>query len=355
MQSLPTLREMHRAFYASNSAYDGLLYVAVKTTGIFCVPSCTARKPLKNNIEFYATPRDAIFAGYRPCKRCRPLAVNGHPEWVEQILKLVEDAPEERMRDAEIRNIGVDPARARRYFKKQYGMTFQAYSRGRRLGKALQQIRAGASVDDAVFSNGYESQSGFRDAFGKTFGTPPGKSHETRCILTSLVETPLGPIIVGATDEGICLVEFCDRRMLEFQIAKLRQYFRCPILPGINAHLTHVKRELAEYFEGRLKKFTVSMVVPGSEFQQNVWRHLQKIPYGKTISYETLAGQVGIPKASRAVGTANGMNRIAIVIPCHRVVNKSGELGGYGGGLWRKQWMIDMERGRRTAIGEQSS
>jgi AraC family transcriptional regulator of adaptative response/methylated-DNA-[protein]-cysteine methyltransferase len=221
------------------------------------------------------------------------------------------------------------------------------------MGKALEQIRRGIDLDEVALGNGYESHSGFREAFAKTFGQSPGRSRTTECILAGWVESPLGPLVVGATQEGVCLLEFTDRRMLESQFATLRKRFHCAIVPGFNEHTERLRAELAQYFVRALKQFTVPLIYPGSPFQQSVWQGLLKIPYGQTRSYEQLASDIGAPGAQRAVGRANGQNRIAIVIPCHRVVNKDGQLGGYGGGLWRKQFLLDLEcrLGPLEAIG----
>lgn len=236
---------------------------------------------------------------------------------------------------------------------KTYGMTFQAYSRGRRLGTSLEQIRNGADLDDVVLGHGYNSHSGFRDAFSKTFGLPPGKSRSADCIVVTWMESPIGPLLAAATNDGVCLLEFTDRRMLEAQFATLRRRFKTAIVPGENQHLSALKQELTEYFAGTRKKFSVPLVFPGTPFQEQVWKQLLKIPYGATVSYEDIAHRVGSPKAVRAVGTANGMNRIAVVIPCHRVVNKSGELGGYGGGLWRKKLLLGLEQGKMIHEGHE--
>lgn len=229
---------------------------------------------------------------------------------------------------------------------KTYGMTFQAYARGRRLGTSLHQIRLGTDLDDVALGTGYNSYSGFREAFGKLFGKPPGKSRTEDCIVVTWIESPLGPLLAGATSQGVCLLEFTDRRMLEAQFETLRRRFRKVVIPGENEHLLQLKKELSEYFVGKRKSFSVKLLYPGTSFQERVWKELLKIPYGTTASYEDIARRVGSPRAVRAVGTANGLNRIAIVIPCHRVVNKSGELGGYGGGLWRKKLLLDLERGK---------
>ncbi len=345
MQRLPPTREMERAYRQRDASYDGIFFLAVRTTGIFCLPSCPARKPLPRNVEYHATAREALFAGFRPCKRCRPMDSAGSPPaWMQKLLVEVERQPRVRLRDADLRNLGIDAARARRYFLKHFGMTFQAYCRGRLMGEALQQIRQGVALDDVALGNGYESHSGFRDAFARTFGKPPGRSRTADSIVISWVESPLGPLLVAATAAGICLLEFTDRRMLETQFTTLRKQFHCAIVPGTNEHIEEVKDELSLYFAGKLTEFRVPLVYPGSPFQQAVWAALLQIPYGETRSYEGLARTVGAPKGQRAVGRANGQNRIAIVIACHRVVNKDGRLGGYGGGLWRKQFLLDLER-----------
>ena len=347
---LPSRPEMERAFLGSDHAYDGIFITGVRTTGIFCRPSCRARKPLTANVEFFPGVREALFAGYRPCRRCDPMLPPGAaPAWVKQLLERVDAEPNERLHDEDLRRLGVEPARARRYFLEHYGMTFHAYCRGRRLQGALRQLRAGEPLDDVALGTGWESHSGFRDAFTRTFGTAPGQSEQVSCIATTVIDTPLGPMIAGATDEGLCLLEFTDRRMLEAQITRLGKLLRQPLVPGEHVHLAHATRELEQYFAGALADFTVPMVFRGTPFEERVWRELVRIPYGQTLSYAQLAGRVESPGGQRAVGRANGLNRISIMIPCHRVVTSDGKLGGYGGGLWRKHWLLNLEQNRRSA------
>jgi AraC family transcriptional regulator, regulatory protein of adaptative response / methylated-DNA-[protein]-cysteine methyltransferase len=348
MKTLPPVKEMERATRHRDVSYDGVFFLAVRTTGVFCRPSCPARKPLRSNVEYYTSSREAVFAGYRPCKRCRPMETNGiPPDWVATLFSAIEKRPTDRYSDAHLHSIGIEPARARRFFLKNYGMTFQAYCRARRLGKSFEQIRLGANLDDVALGYGYNSHSGFREAFAKTFGAAPGRSKGSDCIVTAWVESPFGPLLAAATSEGICLLEFTDRRRLDHQFSRLRKYFRCSIVPGENPHLVQLKQQLAEYFEGNRKRFSLKLFYPGTPFEQKVWNVLLTIPYGTTVSYEDIAKIVGSPNASRAVGRANGFNRISIVIPCHRVINKNGELGGYGGGLWRKKMLLDLEQGVR--------
>jgi AraC family transcriptional regulator of adaptative response/methylated-DNA-[protein]-cysteine methyltransferase len=344
-KALPSVKEMLRAFMAADASYNGVFFTAVRTTGIFCLPSCKARKPLAENVEFFGSVKDALFAGYRACKRCTPLEPAGHlPEWVARVLARVDEASDGRVTAADLRTLGVDPARARRWFLANYGLTFSAYCRGRRLSTAFATIRDGAAIDDAVFDSGYASHSGFRDAFARTFGAPPGRSSDVSPVLIAWIESPLGPLIAGANEQGVCLLEFTDRRMLEAQLDTIRRRFRCALVPGKNEHINRLRTELGEYFAGARRAFEVPLSYPGTEFQIRVWRELLAIPYGETRSYEGMAAAIDAPHAVRAVGRANGSNRIAILIPCHRVIGKDGTPVGYGGGLWRKRWLLDHER-----------
>lgn len=344
---MPSTREMRSAFMAGDASYDGIFVTGVRTTGIFCRPSCPARKPRPENVEFFRTPKEASFSGYRPCKRCRPLDIEGRgPAWVQTLLRKVERDPGARLPTRELKRLGIDPARARRYFLKHYGMTFQAYCRSRRLSQAFLRIKGGATVSDAISETGFQSESGFRTAFNKVFGVAPTASKDSNAIYLDWLETPVGPLVAGATNKAVCLLEFSDRRMLEAQLETLKRRFNTVLVPGSNRLLKTLRSQLTEYFAGKRQTFDLPLDYRGSPFQEKVWSALCEIPYGETWSYKDLAQRVGDKNASRAVGTANGMNRICIVIPCHRVVNASGELGGYGGGVWRKKFLLDLERGQ---------
>ncbi|HEU4684585.1 MAG TPA: methylated-DNA--[protein]-cysteine S-methyltransferase [Nitrospira sp.] len=336
--------EMERAYLGRDSCYDGLFVVAVRSTGIFCRPTCPARKPLPRNVEYFRSAQAARAAGYRPCKRCRPSEPDDRPPWAAALLTDVERDPWMRIAEDDLNARGIDPSTVRRYFRRRFGMTFHAYARARRLSAALQMIRENGSLDAAVYQSGYESHSGFRDAFARTFGKPPGQFRHVGCVLLSWLRSPIGPLVAGATSDGICLLEYADRRRLEAHFAVLETLLNAPIVPGSNRHIDRLHDELARYFEGSLRNFSVPLVYPGTAFQRRVWQQLLAIPYGETRSYEQIAVAVGAPTAVRAVGRANGLNRIAIVIPCHRVINKDGKLGGYGGGLRRKEYLLELER-----------
>jgi AraC family transcriptional regulator of adaptative response/methylated-DNA-[protein]-cysteine methyltransferase len=343
---LPTPRVMYNAVVRQDASYDGLFYTGVRTTGIFCRPSCRARKPKRENVEFFPAVADALFAGYRACLRCKPLhTVGAHPTWVKDLLSRVESREGARLKDIELAQDGIDPAGARRYFQEHFGMTFQAYSRARRLSGALSQLRLGFDLDNTAADAGFESLSGFRDAFSKVFGEPAGKADRATAIHLGWVETPIGPMIAGARNGALILLEFTNRRMMEAQIETLRKRFKAAFLPEDDKVIRQTRRELDEYFAGKRRDFTIPLDYPGTPFETRVWTELLKIPYGQTRSYEELAEITSSKGAVRAVGSANGRNRIAIVIPCHRVVNKSGALGGYGGGLWRKQTLLSLEQG----------
>ena len=343
--NLPPATEMYKALSNRDSGYDGIFFTAVRTTGIFCRPACPAKKPRFENVEFFRSVGDALSAGYRPCKRCRPIEPSGStPEWLRQLLADVERDPTQRRTDSDLRAMSLDPARVRRWFRTNHGMTFHAYQRARRLGLALGQIRHGDDLPRAAYDHGYESLSGFQDAFRQFIGVTPGRSHATRSAVMTRLLTPLGPMVACATDKGVCLLEFADRQMLKTQVERIQKQLDLVIAPGSNEHIAQLDSELGRYFAGDLMEFEVPVVVPGTDFQLAVWDSLRHIPYGETSTYERLALQIGRPHAQRAVGRANGDNRLAIIIPCHRVIRSDGALSGYGGGRWRKQALLDHER-----------
>lgn len=329
--------------------YDGVFFTAVKTTGVFCRPSCPSR-PNPANVEFFSSIKECFSAGYRPCKRCHPLATSGTPPaWVSRLISRVESAPDERIKAGDLRALGVTPERARRWFQQHYGMSFVAWCRGHRLAGAFTQIRNGTKLDEVVFGSGFDSHSGFRDAFNRTFGNAPGRARQNGArIVCAMIESPLGPLLAGANDEGICLLEYTDRHRLAKILTTMRKRFACPVVPGEHPWLTKLRRELVEYFSGQRDMFTVPLAPRGTPFQEKVWRELRNISHGQTISYDELARRIDQPTAQRAVARANGMNRICILIPCHRVVGKDGSLTGYGGGLWRKRLLLEMERANQA-------
>lgn len=308
----------YEALASRDPSSAGSFVAGVRTTGIFCVPGCPARTPLPGNVEFFDTARAAVLAGYRPCKRCRPLAAGGTPDWLDDLLGEVERRSTEPWRDRDLRALGLEPGVVRAWFVSAHGMTFHTYARARGVRHAF-------------------SGSGFEGLFGP--------ARQEAGIVATWLPTPLGGVVTAATRDGICLLEFADRRMLRTQIRRIERRLGTGVVKGRNRWIDQLEEELDPYFSGTLPAFTVPTVMPGSPFQEAVWAALRQVPWGETRSYRDIAVATGRPSAVRAVGKANGDNPIAIVVPCHRIVGSDGALRGYGGGLWRKRWLLDLEGG----------
>jgi AraC family transcriptional regulator of adaptative response/methylated-DNA-[protein]-cysteine methyltransferase len=337
--------EYYQALLDKNTEYEGVFFVGVKTTGVFCRPSCPARKPKFENCEFFENAKQALLASFRPCQRCKPLSNPNHvSKLIQTLVEAVENNPEKRWKDRDFRELSVDASTARRQFKKRFGMTFVEYARARRMGLAMGQIRSGEAVIEAQLSAGYESGSGFRDAFTRIMGAPPSKSGKEKVLKASWIDTLLGPMLAIADEEVLYLLEFVDRRGLEREVERLRQRTKSAIIPGSTKPINLVKDELKQYFEGILQEFTTPLFLLGSPFQKRVWEELKKIPPAETRSYSEIAMAMGHKSAVRAVAGANGANQLAIIIPCHRVINANGEIGGYGGGVARKTWLLAHEK-----------
>ncbi len=338
----PTIAaDYYDALVRRDADYDGLFYVGVRTTGVFCRPTCPARKPKKENCEFFPNAKSALHAGFRPCKRCRPLAHPNDQGALGRLVEAIEKEPHKRWRDRDFRALGIDQSTARRRFKKRFGMTFMEYARASRMGLALTNLRGGASVIEAQLAAGYESGSGFREAYSRIIGAPP-KDRSANVLVASWLDTPLGPMLALANDERLVLLEFVERRGLERELFRLRE--TAALVPGRSAPIDQIEGELDAYFSGASLWFRTPIELRGTEFQRLVWDELQRIPPGETRSYQQLAASVGRPTAVRAVAQANGANQLALIVPCHRVINTNGELGGYGGGVPRKRWLLDHER-----------
>ncbi len=215
---------MYRALRERDSTFEGIFVAGIRTTGIFCRPTCSAKKPAPQNVEFFATPSDALLGGYRPCLRCQPMdPAQPAPALILRLRAEVEKTPSGRITDKELRALEIDPSTARRQFMRHYGMTFQAYHRARRMGLALREVRRGGRVDHAQSESGFESASGFREAFVRIFGQAPTSAKERPALLAERIETPLGVMIAVADDEGLRLLEFADRRATERELRLLRK------------------------------------------------------------------------------------------------------------------------------------
>ena len=332
----------YQALLDRASEFTGVFFVGVRTTGVFCISVCRARKPKRENVDFYDDFKSALDAGFRPCKVCRPTEnAFTAPDFIAQALGMLRENPKARVSDTELRQKGIGPERVRRWFLQNHGMTFQAFQRMQRVNVALQELKSGRTATDVAFDSGYESLSGFGYTCKKLTGHAPSESRQV--ILIHRFTTPLGPMFVCATERGVCLLEFVDRRMLETEFSDLQRLLKARIMAGENRHTRQMEAEMGEYFAGTRQQFEVTLDMPGSEFQRTVWEALQAVPFGETSHYQALAKQIDKPAAVRAVAGANGANRVAIVIPCHRIIGKDGSLTGYGGGIARKAWLIAHE------------
>jgi len=221
-------------------------------------------------------------------------------------------------------------------------MIFVEYARARGIGLAMKQIKSGESIINAQLEAGYESSSGFGDAFSRIMGDVPTKT-KALMLKATWLDTPLGSMLCVADDAELYLLEFIDRCGLELEIVRLRKRLKAAIISGETSITQQTKQEIDGYFKGDFKAFTVPLHLVGSDFQKQVWDELMKIPLGETRAYADIAKAIKRPKAFRAVARANGTNQIAIIIPCHRVINTNGNIGGYAGGVNRKQWLLQHE------------
>ncbi|WP_341850005.1 methylated-DNA--[protein]-cysteine S-methyltransferase [Kaistella rhinocerotis] len=336
---------MYQASFNKNPEFEGVFWMGVKTTGIFCRPTCTARKPKFENVEFFNTTKEAILKGYRPCKVCKPLEnPDETPVGIQSLLNELAADPSLKFKDYNLVERGLEPATVRRWFLKHHGITFHAFQRMFKLNSAFKKLNSGDNVTAAAFDSGYESLSGFNDSFKNIFGVSPKNSKSEKVVDLKRIETPLGTMIACADENGICMLEFSDRKALPTELKEISKHFNANIIQGENPHFKILEQELVEYFAGKRQIFTVPLSLVGTEFQKKVWEVLRGIPYGTTRSYQQQANILGNPKAVRAVANANGLNKISIIIPCHRVIGTNGTLTGYGGGIWRKQKLLELEQ-----------
>jgi len=261
-------KEYYQALLEKKSEYEGIFYVGVKTTGVFCRPTCPARKPKFENCEFYETAQQALLASFRPCKRCRPL--NHGSTLIQTLVEAVEANPEKRWKDQDFRELSVDASTARRQFKKRFGMTFVGYARARRMGLAMKQIREGEAIIEAQLATGYESSSGFRDAFSRIMGAAPTVARHNAILKASWLDTRLGSMIAIADDHALYLLEFVDHRGLEREVERLRRKTKSAIIPGSTLPINSIEKELSQYLAGNLIEFKTPLFFIGSPFQKEV-------------------------------------------------------------------------------------
>ncbi len=336
------------ALIARDPAYDGFAYVGVTTTGVFCRLTCPARKPKRGNVVFFSCRDAARDAGFRPCLRCKPLDRNRPgSEALRALRSRIEAEPERRWSAADLKALGYDPSTLRRAFRREYGVTFAQYARSQRLGLAVSRLRQGGLVIDAQLDAGYESGSGFREAVGRLIGDAPVRTAARPILVARWLDTPIGAMLAVADETGLHLLEFSERQALPREIARLKARVG-PICFGQSKVIQALEHQLEQYFSGRQATFEVPVVQWGTAFEAKVWEALRQVPSGQTRSYGEIARSIGRPGAPRAVARANGANQVAILVPCHRIVGADGSLTGYGGKIWRKQWLLEHERRMTT-------
>ncbi|HVI05910.1 MAG TPA: methylated-DNA--[protein]-cysteine S-methyltransferase [Sphingomicrobium sp.] len=328
------------AFMRRDRGWDGRIYGAVKTTGIYCKPSCPARRPKRDHVEFFASAREARDAGYRSCLRCKPDEIGRDREAVNRAVKLIETV-EESLTLAELAEaVGYAPHHFQRLFKRDLGVSPAEYARGLRNRRTEMALKANCRVTDAVYDAGYSGPSSFYSDAKERLGMTPSAWRDGgrgELIRWTHFDSPLGKMLIAATSRGICRLTFDDSEQ------SLKRLFP-------QATIVEDAGGLRELVEGALEAIEKPLVPPdlpidvaGTAFQEAVWRELRKIPAGETRSYAQIAAAIGHPKAVRAVGSANGDNHVCVLIPCHRVIRSDGSLGGYGGGIERKKKLLAAE------------
>lgn len=340
---MPDHDDLYAALLARDPGYDGRALVGVTSTGIFCRLSCPARKPRRDNCRWFADAAAARAAGFRPCLRCRP---EGQvPPLVATLGAALAADPARRWSEAELTALGHDPSTVRRLFRQHLGTSFLQLARAARLRVGLTTLTQGGRMIDAQLDAGFDSASGFRQAFARLFGHAPHQMRGTADLRADWIDTPLGGMIAIADDDALHLLEFTDRKALPQGLRRLSVMAGGRIGLGRTAVTDRAEAALARFFAGSDGRLDLPVRLRGTPFQTRVWQELQAIPAGRTRSYAQLAAAIGHPTAVRAVAAANGANRLALVVPCHRVIGTDGSMTGYAGGLWRKERLIALERG----------
>ncbi|WP_265499345.1 bifunctional transcriptional activator/DNA repair enzyme AdaA [Paracoccus beibuensis] len=348
MRDLTDHDQLYAALLARDAAYEGVALVGVTTTGIFCRLTCPARKPRPQNCRWFPDAAAAKAAGFRACLRCKPggAQADAHP-LIADLTAALAARPDHRWSEADLAARGHDPSTVRRLFRQHFGQSFLQMARTARLRQGMATLHKGGRMIDAQLEAGFDSSSGFREAFRALFGHAP---HQMQGDLRAdWIDTPLGGMVVIADDDALHLLEFVDRKALPQGLRRLSALVGGRIGLGRTAVTDQTEAALARFFEGRDGRLDLPLRLVGTPFQARVWQALRDIPAGETRSYAQLAAAIGQPSAVRAVAAANGANRLALVVPCHRVIGSDGSMTGYAGGLWRKERLIALESGYRAA------
>jgi AraC family transcriptional regulator of adaptative response/methylated-DNA-[protein]-cysteine methyltransferase len=339
--------ERWQAVLARDRRYDGAFVYAVRSTGIYCRPSCASRRPRRTQVTFFPIPEAAEQDGFRACRRCHPADANGS----DPVVALVREAcqalagPTPPSLDTLATALGIRPHRLVRAFKRVLGITPKEYAAARRVARFKQELKRRSHVSPAVYEAGYGSSSRVYEGANAQLGMTPGayaRGGAGSAINYVIVPSPLGKMLVAATERGVCRIGFGDdAATLE---ADLISEFPAAGVEKDRAGLERWVAAILAYLEGREPHLDLPLDIRATAFQRRVWQELQRIPFGETRSYSDVARRMGQPKAMRAVARACATNPVALVIPCHRVVREDGELGGYRWGIERKRALLSQEK-----------
>lgn len=333
--------ERWRIALAKDRRFDGVFVTGVHSTGIYCRPSCPARPPKRENVSFYATPADAEAAGLRACLRCRPDDISRDEAAVTQAIRMLRDAEEAVPLEALASATGYSPAHFQRLFKRAVGLSPAAFARALRIERAADALSAGERVTDAVYDAGFGAPSRFYEASEGRLGMSPSAWRDGgrgATIHWAVVDTSLGPMLVAATEKGVCRLAFREGR------EDLADRFPQAELVEGGEDFAALLEEVIAAVEKPGDSRHIPIDVQGTAFQEAVWRELRRIPPGETRTYAEIAAAVGKPGAVRATGSANGANNVAVLIPCHRVIRSDGSIGGYAYGEAIKRELLERER-----------
>jgi AraC family transcriptional regulator of adaptative response/methylated-DNA-[protein]-cysteine methyltransferase len=338
--------ECYAAMQAKDRRYDGRFVVAVYTTGIFCRPSCPARTPFRQNVTFYHTGAEAEAAGFRACKRCSPHTQAFEAEITERVCHHLDANVEARLKLDDLGAlVGMSPQHLQRIFKRTLGISPREYQEAQRLNQLKARLKAGDSVTDALYEAGYSSTSRLYENAAATLGMTPAtfrSGGKGATIHYTITPCALGQLLVAATEQGVCAV--CLGDTAEVLEAELHADYPAATIRHDPTLVEDAVQTVLAYLAGHEPHLELPLDVRGTAFQWQVWQHLRTIPLGETRSYSQIAAAIGNQEATRAVAQACASNKVALVIPCHRVIRNDGSLGGYRWGVQRKMQILQQEQ-----------
>ncbi|MGD9853056.1 MAG: bifunctional DNA-binding transcriptional regulator/O6-methylguanine-DNA methyltransferase Ada [Nitrospirales bacterium] len=326
---------------------DASFYYAVTTTGVYCRPTCAARRPRPEHVRLFVTAQEAQEAGFRPCKRCKPdqgVALEPHRGMIEKVCRLIETSIELPCLDQLAEHAGLSPSHFHRLFKATMGLTPKEYAVAHRASRLRKTLQQSCTVTEAMYEAGYNSNGRFYETSQDVLGMSPATYRaggENIEIQFAVAECSLGFILVARSKRGVCAILFGDDAPQ--LIEDLHRIFPRGKLIGGDASFRHLLSTVVDFVEKPTHGLDLPLDIQGTAFQQRVWKILQTIPMGSTVSYAEVARRIGVPKASRAVAQACGANILAVAVPCHRVVKQDGTLSGYRWGVKRKGDLLERE------------